>query len=75
MFVDINVLITAQGAQLDQAVGHVTKAADDTEKGTKHLDEAIHKQKKNKKKLLIILVLGLIVVGLAIGIPGLLKKF
>ena len=49
LFMDMAVMIEAQGEILTQIEVHVTSAVKDTESGTKSLGEAIKIQKKTRK--------------------------
>lgn len=49
MFMDLSVLLVAQGEMVDQIALHVTNAVDDTEEGVKELHAAVKLQKRTRK--------------------------
>lgn len=55
LFLDIAVLVNAQGEQFQQIEVHVGKAIDHTEVGVKELHEAGKLQKKSRKKMMVII--------------------
>ncbi|KND01395.1 uncharacterized protein SPPG_09095 [Spizellomyces punctatus DAOM BR117] len=55
LFMDMAVLVSAQGEMLNQIEVHVSNAAEHTEQGTQALSKAIKLQKKSRKKMCIII--------------------
>ncbi|KAJ3077109.1 Exocyst complex component 7 [Podochytrium sp. JEL0797] len=67
LFIDMSVLVAAQGEMINQIEIHVDDAIDQTEQGTAALHKAVKLQKKTRKKMCIIIGL-LIAVALIIGL-------
>lgn len=55
LFMDMAVLVAAQGEVIDQIVVHVDNAVNDTEAGVKELATAVTIQKKTRKKMCMII--------------------
>lgn len=49
LFMDLTVLLAAQGEMVDQIVIQVNNAVEDTEEGVKELQQAVKLQKRNRK--------------------------
>jgi syntaxin 1A/syntaxin 1B/2/3 len=49
LFIDMSVLLAAQGEMVDQIALHVTSAVTDTEKGVQALNKAVKMQRKSRK--------------------------
>ncbi|KAJ3290871.1 t-SNARE [Rhizoclosmatium globosum] len=76
LFIDMSVLVAAQGELINQIEIHVDDAIDQTEQGVNALHKAVKLQKKTRKKMCIIIGL-LIGVFLIIGLGvyfGVIKK-
>ncbi|KAJ1544129.1 Syntaxin-1A [Cladochytrium tenue] len=76
LFIDMSVLVAAQGELINQIELHVEDAVDQTEQGVEALHKAVKIQKKSRKKLCVIillLVLGCVIVGLGVYF-GVIKK-
>ncbi|KAJ1565715.1 Syntaxin-1A [Nowakowskiella sp. JEL0078] len=59
LFVDMAVLVSAQGEMMNQIEIHVGSAVDNTEQGVQALHKAVKLQKKTRKLLLLVLALDL----------------
>ncbi|KAJ3055677.1 Syntaxin-1A [Rhizophlyctis rosea] len=73
LFMDMSVLVAAQGEVLNQIEVHVSNAVDHTEQGVQALGKAVKLQKKTRKKMCIIVIclIGLCVaIGLAVHFAG-----
>ncbi|KAL2915198.1 hypothetical protein HK105_205305 [Polyrhizophydium stewartii] len=75
LFMDMAVLVAAQGEIIDQIAVHIDNAANDTEQGVQALSQATKLQKKSRKKMCIIVVFIVIGIVLVIAIPSMLKGF
>lgn len=56
LFVDMAVLVAAQGEMVDQIAIHINDTVNDTEKGVEALKNAIDLQKKTRKVYLILII-------------------
>lgn len=65
LFMDMAVLVAAQGEVLDQIAVHVDSAVNDTEAGVQSLQKAVKLQKKSRKKMCIIMFL---IIAVLVGI-------
>jgi t-SNARE complex subunit (syntaxin) len=54
LFMDMAVLVAAQGEVIDQIAVHVESAVNDTDAGATELKKAVEIQKKTRKKMCII---------------------
>ncbi|KAI9208472.1 t-SNARE [Polychytrium aggregatum] len=74
LFIDMAVLVQAQGEMLNQIEIHVENAKDHTDQGAKALHQAVKLQKKSRKKMCIIIVcLILLIVGVGLAVYFLTK--
>ncbi|KAI9334341.1 t-SNARE [Zopfochytrium polystomum] len=76
LFIDMSVLVAAQGDLINQIEIHVDDAIDQTEQGVDALHKAVKIQKKTRKKMCVIILL-LLVVCLVVGLGvyfGAIKK-
>lgn len=69
LFIDVSVLVSAQGAILDQTVIHIEKAVDETDQGVKNMEGAVKYQKKSRKRMRCLLFILVIIIILAVVIP------
>jgi t-SNARE complex subunit (syntaxin) len=53
LFMDLSVMLAAQGEVIDQIAVHVNNAAEDTAAGVKDLGEAVKIQKRSRKVILL----------------------
>ncbi|KAJ3293277.1 Syntaxin-1A [Borealophlyctis nickersoniae] len=67
LFMDMSVLVAAQGQMLNQIEVHVTNAVEHTDQGVNALRKAVKLQKKTRKKMCIIIIC-LILLCIAIGL-------
>ncbi|CAL9098579.1 unnamed protein product [Musa textilis] len=72
MFLDMSVLVDAQGDMLDDIEAQVTKSVDHIEKATATLQAAKKTQKNTRKYMCIAIVILLVVIVVALG--GILKE-
>ena len=56
LFMDLTVLLAAQGEMVDQIAIHVSNAVEDTEGGVKELQTAVKLQKRNRKVFIVIVI-------------------
>ncbi|KAJ8323248.1 hypothetical protein BDV3_004344 [Batrachochytrium dendrobatidis] len=75
LFMDMAVLVAAQGEVIDQIAVHIDNAANDTEAGAQSLAQATKLQKKSRKKMCIIIIFIIIGVVIVVAVPSLLKGF
>jgi len=68
LFVDMAVLVEAQGELLDQIENQVSNAVGYTEKGAKELEKANYYQKKSRKKMCCLIVFFTAVVAIVLGV-------
>jgi len=68
LFVDMAVLVDAQGELLDQIENQVNNAVGYTEKGAKELEKANYYQKKSRKKMCCLIVFFSAVVAVVLGL-------
>ncbi|KAJ3346663.1 hypothetical protein HDU91_006980, partial [Kappamyces sp. JEL0680] len=54
LFMDMAVLVAAQGEVIDQIAVHIESAVNDTEAGVKDLKNAVEIQKRSRKKMCVI---------------------
>ncbi|KAJ3330166.1 Syntaxin-1A [Blyttiomyces sp. JEL0837] len=76
LFIDMSVLVAAQGELINQIEIHVDDAIDQTEQGVEALHKAVKLQKKTRKKMCIIIgLLSLLMLIIGLGIYfGAIKK-
>lgn len=55
LFMDLTVLLAAQGEMVDQIGIQVNNAVEDTEEGVKELQAAVKLQKRNRKRMCMII--------------------
>ena len=65
MFLDMAVLVDAQGDMINQIEHYVTSAADHTGKGVDEMKKAIKSQRRSRKRACCILFLLLVVIVVA----------
>ncbi|KAJ3258653.1 Plasma membrane t-SNARE, secretory vesicle fusion [Boothiomyces macroporosus] len=75
LFVDMAVLVVAQGDYIDNANKHVQNAVTDVEKGVESLEKAVHSQKKTRKRMFCIALLLVILIAIGVAIPAALHSF
>ena len=66
---DLSVLLAAQGELIDNITVHVDNAVQDTEDGVGELKQAVKLQKRNRKRMCLIIggiVLLIVIVGIII---------
>ncbi|KAJ2998970.1 Syntaxin-1A [Globomyces sp. JEL0801] len=74
LFIDMNVLITAQGEKVDSITDNIGNAANDVESGVNSMAKAVKIQKKNRKRYMCIMLFGAIALALIITLVALLKR-
>ncbi|KAJ3321079.1 Syntaxin-1A [Boothiomyces sp. JEL0866] len=75
LFVDMAVLVVAQGEYIDNANKHVQNAVRDVEKGVESLDKGLSSQKKTRKRMYCIILLLVILAAIGVAIPAALHSF
>ncbi|KAJ3218999.1 Syntaxin-1A [Clydaea vesicula] len=73
LFMDMSVLVAAQGELLNAIDSHVANAVDETEAGITQLKGAVKLQKKTRKKMCIIICC-LVILSVAIGVAVTMAK-
>ncbi|KAI8915552.1 t-SNARE [Gorgonomyces haynaldii] len=73
LFMDMAVLVAAQGEMIDSIAVHVNEAVNDTDAGVKALQQATTYQKKSRKKMCIIIFIIVAIIAVLIAVPSTLK--
>lgn len=75
MFLDMAVLVDAQGEMINQIDTFVSSAAEHTNKGVEEMKKAVKSQKQSRKKMCCALFCILFLVIICIVVPKLLRVF
>ena len=74
LFMDMAVLVSAQGEIIDQIAVHIDNAANDTEQGVQSLVKATELQKKARKKMCMIIICIVVIVAVCVTVPSVMKS-
>ncbi|KAJ3272821.1 Syntaxin-1A [Terramyces sp. JEL0728] len=74
LFMDMAVMVAAQGEMINQIAVHVDSAVNDTEAGVNALTKAVKTQKKTRKKMCIIIFLIVAIIAVCVAVPSVLKS-
>ncbi len=68
LFMDMAVLVAAQGEVVDQIAIHVEEAVKDTDAGVTALHNAVELQKKSRKKMCMIMLILAAIISMSFGV-------